>query len=146
LKQTDPYIIIKNIKGSVLEKILFEYADLESHLDYVKGIQMYRHKNNTDSFLILFINKPDFERFNYIVNYIRYPFNFENLKHFIRGFIYSADINNNFEFNIGGWLMVYISESDKDYDNVSICNHMNQSYILDFNEKFKNNGFPRRNI
>ncbi|TQI71222.1 hypothetical protein JM79_2149 [Gramella sp. Hel_I_59] len=66
------YIIVENIQTDIIEKVLMNLANLYASTEFVKGIQLFRKKGSTDSFLIIFTNTPDIERFNYFVNYIEY--------------------------------------------------------------------------
>lgn len=134
---TENYIIVEKVRESDLETILMNFANLYSETEFVNGIQLYRKKETVDSFMILFSKSPDFERFNYIVNYLKYPEGFENFQAFIRGFYRTIDININAEFITGDWIMVFVSEADKEYDNVSLVNEKNESYLYDFGGKIK---------
>lgn len=134
---TENFIIVENVNERELESILMDLANLYADTEFVNGIQFYRKKDKYDSFLILFSNQPDFERFNYFVNYIKYPAEYEKFSPFIRGFYKTSDIKQNSEFNIGEWIMVYISINDKEYDNVNLVNEKNDNYLYDFGGKIK---------
>ncbi|MFL9845501.1 hypothetical protein [Flavobacterium rhizosphaerae] len=131
------HIVVKNINEDDLQNILMNIANLYSDTEYVDGIQLYREKQKYDSFLILFTNQPDFERFNYFTNYIKYPEGYENLSHSVRGFFKVSDVRKQYDFNVGEWLMVYVSKNDKEYDNVNIVNCENKTYLFDFGGKIK---------
>lgn len=126
------YIIIENVDEKDVETVLMNLANLYSKTDYVNGIQLYRKKNKRNSFLILFTNQPDFERFNYFVNYLRYPEGYENFKSFLRGFFRTTELKENYSFNVGDWLMIYVAENDTEYDNISLINEENETYIYSF--------------
>jgi len=129
------YIIIENVIESELESILMNLANIYRDVACADGIQLYRKKDKYDSFLVLFTNQPDFMRFNYFVNYLKYPENFMNFNPFLRGFFKTTDIQEKQEFSLGEWLMIYISKNDKKYDNVSLVNDQNQSFLIDFGER-----------
>lgn len=126
---TKSYIIVENVYQSDLEKILQNLVNL---YEYSDGIELYHKKETSDSFLILFANPPEFDQFNYFVNYLNYPEGFENFHAFIRGFYLSQDIHIPAEFISGDWMMVYVSATDKAYDNVNLVNEKNESYLNDF--------------
>ena len=134
---TENFITIENVSETELCGILLQLANLYIENEYVKGIQLYRKKDNSESFLILFSNQPDFERFNYFVNYIKYPEGYENFSPLIRGYFKSADITLKSEFKVGEWIMVYISPIDREYDNVNLTNINNESYLYDFGGRIK---------
>ena len=131
------FIVVQNLKTEVIERVLMNLANLYSNTKFVEGIQLYREKGHTDSFLILFENEPDFERFNYFVNYIVYPEGFNNQNFTTKGYFKTDQLEKNYEFNIGEWLMVFISKTDKEYDNVQIVNRENLNYLYDFGGRIK---------
>jgi len=134
---TENFIIVENANDKDLENILMDFANLYADSEFVNGIQFYRKKKSFDSFLILFTHQPDFERFNYFVNYIRYPANYKKFSPFLRGFYKTSDITQKSEFNTGEWIMVYVSKHDKEYDNVCLVNNKNENYLYDFGGKIK---------
>ncbi len=134
---TENFIIVENINERELESILMDLANLYADTEFVNGIQFYRKKGKYDSFLILFSNQPDFERFNYFVNYIKYPAEYDKFSPFLRGFYKTSDIKQKSEFNAGEWIMVYVSKNDKEYDNVNLVNDKNENYLYDFGGKIK---------
>lgn len=134
---TENYIIIEGVNEKVIENILMNMANLYSDTKYVKGMQLYRKKENPTFFLIFFPNAPDFVRFAFFVNYIKYPEGYEKHKPFLRGFYKVTEKQPKAEFTIGEWLMVYVSEKDKEYDNVSFVNERNESFLYDFGGTFK---------
>jgi len=129
------HIIIDNVSNQNIEDILMNLANLYSDTGYTNGIQLYRKQNSTSSFLVCFTNSPDFERFNYFVNYLRYPEGFDNFNPIVRGYYQTIDIKNKKDFSKGDWIMVYVSRNDKEFDNVNIVNSENENYIYDFGGK-----------
>ena len=134
---TENFIIVENVNEKDLESILMNLANLYADTEFVNGIQFFRKKEKYNSFLILFSNQPDFERFNYFVNYIKYPEEYEKFSPFLRGFYRTSDIKKKLEFNVGEWIMVYVSKNDKDYDNVNLVNEKNDNYLYDFGGNIK---------
>ncbi len=106
-------------------------------IDSVNGIQLYRKKGNINSFLILFTNQPDFKRFAYFINYIRCPEGFKHFKPFLSGYYKTTDIQGNHSYKKGNWLMVFVDKSDNKYDNVTLVNESNETYIYSFNRSPK---------
>ena len=134
---TESFIIVENVNEKELESILMNLANVYADTEFVNGIQFYRRKDKFDSFLILFSNQPDFERFNYFVNYIKYPSDYEKFSPFLRGYFRTSEIKEKSEFNVGEWIMVYVSKNDKEYDNVNLVNDKNENYLYDFGGKIK---------
>lgn len=126
------FIVVQNLKTEVIQRVLMNLANLYSNTKFVEGIELYREKGHTDSFLILFTNEPDFKRFNYFVNYIVYPEGFDYQNFSTKGYFKTDQLEKNYEFNIGEWLMMFISKTDKEYDNVIIVNRENLNYLYDF--------------
>lgn len=134
---TENYIIIEKVQERELENILMDLANLYADTTFVNGIQLYRKKRDPDSFLVLFTNQPDFERFNYFVNYLKYPSEHENFSPFLRGYYQSKDIKENIKLNVGEYVMVYISKNDKAYDTVNLVTINNENYLYDFGVSIK---------
>lgn len=132
------YIIVSNESASDVEKVLMDLANLYANTGYTEGISLLQKNNRPDSFLVSFKNQPDFERFNYFVNYIRYPIGYnKNFSPMVRGFFDVNQLNEKADFKDGDWIMVYISKNDKAGDNVHIVNRRNESYEIDFGGKTK---------
>lgn len=126
------FIVVQNINTETIEIVLMNLANLYADTNFVEGIQLYREKGHSDSFLIFFTNEPDLERFNYFVNYIVYPEGFNNQHLNTKGYFKTDQLKKNYDFNVGEWLMMFISKSDKEYDNVQIVNSRNINYRYDF--------------
>jgi len=71
-----------------------------------------------------------------VVNYIKYPANFEKLNPYKR-FLKHFEHFRKYDFKSGDWLMVYVYKNDKAYDNGNIVNNQNQSYLYDFGGNIK---------
>lgn len=134
---TENHILIKIDQQQVLENVLFDLANLYYDTEYAHGIQLYRKKGVTDSFLIRFTNNPDFERFSYFTNYLVYPIDIKDFKPIVRGFYQTGDIIDFPQLNIGKWVMVYDNEKDKDVDNVFLVTEENKTFIYDFGGNLK---------
>lgn len=129
---TENFIIVEKVQEADLESILMDLANLYADTEYVNGIQLYRKKDRYDSFLIGFTNQPDFARFNYFVNYLRFPVENENFSPFIRGYYQMDDVKQAADFNAGERLMVYIPQNPEEFDNVHFVNPQNENYVYDF--------------
>lgn len=129
------HILIDNVSTQNIEEIVMNLANLYDESGYTVGMQLYRKHQSTNSFLVCFTNSPDFERFCYFINYLRYPEGFDNCNPMVRGYYQTKDITNKIDFGLGTWIMVYISKEDKEYDNVTIVNSENENYLYDFGGK-----------
>jgi len=129
------HIVIENVSNQIIEDILMNLANLYSDTAYTNDMQLFRKQNSTSSFLVIFTNSPDFERFSYFVNYLRYPEGQDNFSPIVRGYYQTKDIQNKNDFAKGNWLMVYVSPNDKEFDNVTIVNFENENYLFDFGGK-----------
>lgn len=129
------HIVIDNVSNQNIEDILMNLANLYADTGYTNGIQLYRKQNSTSSFLVCFTNSPDFERFSYFVNYLRYPEGLDNFNPIVRGYYQTKDIKNNKDFSKGDWIKVYVSKNGKEFDNVNVVNSENENYIYDFGGK-----------
>ncbi len=131
------YIIVENVTEEELEIFLMDFSNLNINSELAKGIQLYRKKEDSQSFLVLFNSTPNFSSFNYMVNYLRYATDKEGYAPFIRGFYQTSDIQKSLDFKTGDWIMVYVSKNDKEYDNTNLVNSNNETYLYDFGRKAK---------
>lgn len=131
------YITVENIASQDLEICLMDLANLYAQTDFVNGLQLRKRKGYKDTFFIEFLNQPDFERFVFFVNYLHYPEHLHTNDQVVRGYFNTEGFNVKHEYNYGEWLMIYVSKTDKNFDNVNIVNCNNQSFILDFGGRIK---------
>lgn len=131
------FITIENVAETELGSILLDLANLYVETDFVQGMRYFKNNADSRSFLIKFTFDPDFERFNYFVNYLRYPMGYENISPKVRGYYKTVRIDFKADFKVGDFIMVYVSNTDTEYDNVSLTINMNESYIYDFGGKIK---------
>lgn len=117
------------IKGGAyndIKKALRHWIDLYSK-DLEDGLTFQLYKNGSGNHVIQADERLDNERFYYLVNYLNYP---EGIKYKIdiEGFTTGKDKNNlkNKE------LLVYISPTDKEYDNVFVTTSENENFKVDF--------------
>ncbi len=123
------FIIISNISEEVLMESLMDFANLYSGDSFTDNIEIYREKE-TYQFLILFTNKPSFDHFCFAINYLRYVKTPNN--NLPIPFGYFLNESENYSFLTKGFIKVYVSSNDKEYDNVNIVNNLNESYLFNF--------------
>lgn len=131
------YIIVENVSAQDIESILTDFANEYPDANPVKGIQLYAKQNDARSFLVGFTNRPDFDIFSFCINYLRYPRGFENFDPYVRGYFRTENLHTGGGFNMGEWVVVYLSENDTEYDNVSVVNENNHTYLYSFTGKTK---------
>jgi len=134
---TENHILVKTTKQQVLESVLCHMANDYGDTAYAKGIQLYRKKGQIDSFLILFTNNPDLDRFSYFTSYLVNSTNHIDVIPKIRAFYKTSDIDNIPQLKSGNWLMIYDNENDERVDNVYIVNELNQTFTYDFGGRLK---------
>ncbi len=122
-----------DIKKALRQWIVLYSKDLESNIKF----ELYRIGH--ESYLISADKRLNNERFNYLINYLRYPEGIEyNIS--IEGYttvrnekIYPKNLLNK-------KIIVYISDDDKEYDNVFVTTEDNETFKIDFGGKvFKQN-------
>lgn len=134
---TENHILVKTTQQQVLEGVLFDMANDYGDTAYAKGIQLYRKKGQLDSFLILFTNNPDLDRFSYFTSYLVNSIDHIDDTPKIRAFYKTSDIKEIPELRRGNWLMIYDNENDENIDNVYIVNELNKTFIFDFGGRLK---------
>ncbi len=114
---TESYILIKGVSGDKLPAAVQAMSNLYEAVDYSHGIEIFKSKKEQDTFLINFSNIPDFERFKYFVNYLFYP-EIDNYKAVVRGYWTIKKEDDLLSDHIDQRVMLYVSETDKEVDNV----------------------------
>ena len=114
----DKYIIVKNISDSNVITIVQDLANLYNDIEYTKGINIYKSNKETNSFYIDFSNTPDFERFNYFVNYLHYPEAKDINPELVRGYSTIGNEDGLPSNHLGDRVMLYVSSYDEEGDNV----------------------------
>jgi hypothetical protein len=124
--KTDNLILIKGGAYNDIKKALRQWIDLYSK-DLEDGLTFQLYKNGNGNHIIQADKRLDNERFYYLVNYLNYPEGIE-YKIDIEGFTTGQDENKlkNKE------LLVYISQTDKEYDNVFVTTSENENFKVDF--------------
>lgn len=125
-------ILVKNISLGQIQAILMDLANMYKTTPFVNGMELYAEEGQEESYLILFPEQPDLERFAVFVNYIVYPINQKGLSSIVVGFFYTKHSTNQTPHLAGERVMVYVSETDLAYDNVFIATEKNETYLFDF--------------
>ena len=125
----DNLIVIKGGAYTDIKKALRQWLDLYSN-DLQDGLTFQLFKNGHGNHIIQADDRLDNERFYYLVNYMNFPEGI-NYKINIQGFTKGKD-NNRLK---GKDLMIYISQYDKEYDNVFVQTSGNENFKVDFGGK-----------
>ena len=125
------FIVVKEISENVLLENLMDFANLYSDNKFAENIILYR-KKESENFLIHFTNVPNFDHFCFAVNYIRYIQTPTEKLPFAFGYYLNNSETNTQHFLTDGFVKVYVSKNDKEYDNVNVVNRNNETYFYDF--------------
>ncbi len=131
------FIIVENVIEKDLLKVIVDFTNKYSDNVFVEGIQFYKNKGTSNSFIVRFTNQPDLEIFCYLVNYIKYPEGFRRFSPFLRGYTTLDFKTEKYKPSAGSRKMVYISRDDRDYDNVNFVTDKNETYVFNFSGKTK---------
>ncbi|MPR36154.1 hypothetical protein [Salmonirosea aquatica] len=126
---TDNLIIIKGGAYNDIKKALRQWIDLYSK-DLQDDLTFQIFKNGRGNHIIQADKKLDNDRFFYLVNYLNYP---EDIKYKIEIEGYTTGKDNN-QLK-GKDLLVFISLTDKEYDNVLVTTSENENFKVDFGGK-----------
>lgn len=122
-------IIIKGGEYNDIKKALKQWVDLYSS-DLQNGLTFQLYKNGHGNHIIQADKRLDNERFYYLINYLNYPEEIEyNID--IEGFTIGKEDNQ----LQGKILLVYISPTDKEYDNVYVTTSENKNFKIYFGGK-----------
>ena len=134
---TENFILVNNATAANIQTVLQNLATLYATTGFTYGIELFKDNNSNQRFLITFKNAPDFDRFAYFTNYIHYPEGFEVWDAGVDGFYRVKPDETTEDFHSGEWIQLYVSKTDDAYDNVSIVNASNISFLFDFGGKTK---------
>jgi hypothetical protein len=126
---TDNLIIIKGGAYNDIKKALRQWIELYSK-DLEDGLTFQLFRNGRGSHIVQADNRLDNERFYFLINYLKYPENIE-YKIDIEGFTVGKE-NNELKDK---QLLVYISSTDEEYDNVFVTTSENENFKVDFGGK-----------
>lgn len=114
---TKEYIYIQGVGKDKIIEAVQAMSNLYADVEFSKGIEIFKSKENQSNFILNFSYRPDFERFKYFVNYLHYP-EVENYKAKVRGF-WTVDSADGLPQNHSNQrVMLYMSDLDEEGDNV----------------------------
>lgn len=127
--EIDNLVIIKGGAYNDVKKALKQWIDMYSR-DLENGMTFKLYKNGKGNHIIQADKNLDNERFYYLINYLKYPvgivYNVD-----IKGFTFGKDCNQ----LKGKDLLVYISPTDDEFDNVFVTTSDNENLKIDFGGK-----------
>lgn len=126
---TDNLIVIKGGAYNDIKKALRQWIELYSK-DLQDGLTFQLFKNVPGCHIIQADKRLDNERFFYLINYLEYPEGID-YKIDIEGYTTGKE-NNRLK---GRSLLVYISQTDEEYDNVFVTTPENENFKVDFGGK-----------
>lgn len=129
----DNLIIIKGGSYNEIKKALRQWIELYSD-DLESDIKFELYKTGQESHLIVADKRLNNEKFNFLVNYLRYPEGID-YKIYIDGYITAIDTKLYPKSLLNKKLLIYIPEDDKDFDNVFVTTEDNEVYKIDFGGK-----------
>ena len=125
----DNLITIKGGAYNDIKKALRKWVELYSK-DLQDGLIFQLFKNGRGSHIIQADGRLDNERFYYLINYLKYP---EEIEYKIDIEGYTTGKENNILRDKK--LLVYISSTDKAYDNVFVTTEDDENFKIDFGGK-----------
>lgn len=131
------FILADNVSEQDLAAILAKLAELYGDTGYTSGMELSRLTGPQPKYLVSFQNEPDMDRFSYFVNYIKYPEGFDVPGIRVTGYYMVPEEESSKHFSAGEWLQLYVSASDTEYDNVSVVNAKNESFLFDFGGRIR---------
>lgn len=126
---TDNLIIIKGGAYNDIKKVLLQWIELYSK-DLDDGFSFKLYKNGRGSHIVQADQRLDNEKFYYLINYLNYP---EDIQYRIdiEGFTIGKE-NNKLKDK---QLLVYISPTEQEFDNVFVTTSENENFKVDFGGK-----------
>lgn len=131
------FILVEKITEANLVDLLTSLTNLYGDTGFTNDMELYRQAGPEMKYLVSFRNDPDLDRFAYFVNYMKYPMDMEVPGIRVTGYYLVPEKESYKKFRPGEWLQVYISPTDKEYDNASIVNAQNETCLLDFGGRIK---------
>jgi len=129
----DNFIIIKGGLCKDIKKALQQWIALYSK-DLVRNIKLELYGLGQERYLIVADKRLNNEKFNYLINYLRYPEGIEyNIS--VEGYATVRDEKIYPQNLLNKKILVYLSDNDKEYDNVFVTTEDNETYKIDFNGK-----------
>jgi|GEM_PF-1273270 len=127
------FIIISGGLGDDIKKALRQWLALYS-TELVNNIKFELFKLGQERFLIVADKRINNEYFNYLINYLRYP---EDIEYSIsvEGYTILCDKEIYPQNLLDKKAQIYISDNDKEYDNVFLTTEDNETYKIEFSGK-----------
>lgn len=117
-----------DIKKALRQWIVLYSKDLESNIKF----ELY--KIGQESYLIATDKRLNNEKFNFLINYLRYPEGIEyNIS--IEGYSTVRDEKIYPKNLLNKKIIVYVPDNDKEYDNVFVTTEDNETFKIDFGGK-----------
>ncbi len=124
------FIIIRGGLGDDIKKAIKQWLALNS-TELVNNIKFELFKLGQERYLIVADKRINNEYFNYLINYLRYPEGIEyNIS--IDGYTTLCDKKMYPQNLLDKKAQIYISDNDKEYDNVYLTTEDNETYKIDF--------------
>lgn len=112
-----------------VKKALRQWISLYSE-NIDESLKFEVFKNGKGNHVIRVDERIDITSFFYLINYLKYP---ENIKYKIN--VEGFTIGKEHVELLDKRLLIYISENDKNYDNVYVVTEENKTYTIDFGGK-----------
>ncbi|WP_321517592.1 hypothetical protein [uncultured Bacteroides sp.] len=129
----DNFIIIKGGLCNDIKKALQQWITLYSK-DLVSNIKLELYILGLERYLIVADKRLNNEKFNYLINYLRYPEGIEyNIS--IEGYATVSDGKIYPQNLLHKNILVYVPDNDKEFDNVFVTTEDNETYKIDFGGK-----------
>ncbi len=125
-----------------VEESLQDLSNLYNHTEYAV-FRLYKHVSEPGVWLVQFEKTPDLEHFAYFVNYLHYHRRKEKQPLVVHGYCY-ADEKDALAAHPYKLLMVYVSDRDTSYDNVTLVSRDNAAWLYDFEGTMKVIDHPER--
>jgi hypothetical protein len=122
----DNLILIKGGAYNDIKKALRQWVDLYSQ-DLQDGLTFQLFKTVSSNYIIQADKRLDNKRFYFLINYLKYPEGIE-YKIDVEGFTTGKDKNKLKDKE----LLVYISPTDQEFDNVFVTTSENENFKVDF--------------
>lgn len=138
-KINDKIIVIKNLKVDYLKQAIKQFCDLSNQISYVALPRLTVLENQS---IITFPYDIEFDQFCYFINYIKYAHELADKSDYkpqIRAwYTTKADDQWITEEMANKAIMLYIPDSDEEYDNVYLTTSDHLCFKVSFTKRGKN--------